>query len=435
VSLEVTDPSQNPTETPAPNLPSGQPEIVPWSSWTGQEPVFNPSLGGVSHDGQPPVFPGPGMGGPHRRRWPIALLSLGLLATLGIGIAVGSVLDRARSTSGAVVIGAASAPNIPSGSSALSLQQSLENVARAVEPSVVKITSVSGQQEAVGSGDILTANGYILTNDHVVAGYDSYTVTVPGGATYSATLVGQDAQDDLAVIKIAATNLKPISFSDSSKAQVGELAVAIGYPLGQQETATYGMVSGLNRAESEAPSGPAGELPGLVQTSAQLNPGNSGGALVNLSGQLIGIPTLSATNSETGSSANGIGYAISSDRAAYVAAQLIANGKLTSTNQGFLGIQGQDVTPQVASADGLSAQSGVLVAGFASDTAGQSPAQQAGLQTGDIITAVDGQTITGSDDLASATMDRTPGTKVTLTVIRGSSQQNITLTLGERPLS
>jgi S1-C subfamily serine protease len=435
VSLEVTDPTQKPKETPAPNLSSEQPEILPWSSWTGQEPVFNPPLGGVRGDGQPPYFPEPGLGGPRRRRWPIALLSLGLLATLGVGVAVGSVLDRARSANGVVVIGASSAPKITSSSSALSVQQSLENVARAIEPSVVKITSVSTQQKAIGSGDVLTANGYIVTNDHVVAGYNSYTVTVPGGATYSGTVVGQDAQDDLAVLKIPATNLKPISFSDSSRAQVGELAVAIGYPLGQQETATYGMVSALNRAASEAPSGPAGELPGLVQTSAQLNPGNSGGALVNLSGQLIGIPTLSASDSETGSSANGIGYAISSDRVAYVVAQLIQNGKLTSTNQGFLGIEGQDVTPQVASTNGLSAQSGVLVSGFASDAAGQSPAQQAGLQSGDVITTVDGQTITGSDDLASTTMDRTPGTRVTLTILRGSSQQNVTLTLGERPLS
>jgi S1-C subfamily serine protease len=156
--------------------------------------------------------------------------------------------------------------------------------------------------------------------------------------------------------------------------------------------------------------------------------------LVNLSGQLIGIPTLSATNSETSSSANGIGYAISSDRAAYVANQLIQHGKLSSTNQGFLGIEGQDVTPQVAGADGLSAQSGVLVSGFANDAAGQSPAQQAGLQTGDVITAVNGQAITGSDDLSSATMDRTPGTTVTLSVTRGSTQLNMTLILGERPV-
>jgi S1-C subfamily serine protease len=435
VSLEVTDPTQNPTETPTPNLPNEQPEILPWSSWTGQEPVFNPPLGGVRGDGQPPYSPGPGMGGGRRRRWPIAVLSFGLLATLGVGVAVGSVLNQVRSNNGVIVIGASSAPAIASSSSALSVQQALENVARAVEPSVVKITSTSAQQEAIGSGDVLTANGYIVTNDHVVAGYNSFSVTVPGGATYAATVVGQDAQDDLAVLKIPATNLKPIAFTDSSKAQVGELAVAIGYPLGQQETATDGIVSALNRAASEAPSGPAGELPGLVQTSAQLNPGNSGGALVNLSGQLIGIPTLSATDAETGSSANGIGYAISSDRVAYVVSQLIAHGKLTSTNQGFLGIEGQDVTPQVASADGLSAQSGVLVAGFARDAAGQSPAQQAGLQSGDIITAVDGQTITSSDDLASATMDRTPGSKVTLSVIRGSSQQNISVTLGERPIS
>jgi S1-C subfamily serine protease len=398
-------------------------------------PVIEPPLGGERVDGQPPHFPGPGLGGPRKRRWQIILASLGLLATLGVGVAVGEVAGRVGSTAGALVIGASSAPNITGSSSALSVQQALENVARAVEPSVVKITSVSGQQEAIGSGDVLTANGYIVTNDHVVQGYTSFTVTVPGGATYSATVVGQDPQDDLAVLKIAATNLKPIAFSDSAKAQVGELAVAIGYPLGQQETATYGIVSALNRAASEAPGGPAGELPGLVQTSAQLNPGNSGGALVNLSGQLVGIPTLSATNSETGSSANGIGYAISSDRVAYVVAQLIAHGKLTSTNQGFLGIEGQDVTPQVASADGLSTESGVLVSGFANDAAGQSPAQQAGLRNGDVITAVDGQTITSSDDLASATMDRTPGTRVTLTVMRGSSQQNITLTLGERPLS
>jgi S1-C subfamily serine protease len=431
VSVEITDPTQSPQQPVLPTIQSDQPHIVPWSSWTGEEPVFNPPPAG---DGQPPFFRGPGLGGPRGRRWSSALLAVGLLATLGVGVAMGSVITRARSTNGTVVIGASSAPSVASSGSALSVQQSLENVAHAVEPSVVKITSVSNQQEAVGSGDILTANGYILTNDHVVAGYTSFTVAVPGGTTYTATVVGQDAQDDLAVLKIAATNLKPIAFADSAKAQVGELAVAIGYPLALQETATYGMVSALNRAVSEAPSGPAGELPGLVQTSAQLNPGNSGGALVNLSGQLIGIPTLSATNSETSSSANGIGYAISSDRAAYVANQLIQHGKLSSTNQGFLGIEGQDVTPQVAGADGLSAQSGVLVSGFANDAAGQSPAQQAGLQTGDVITAVNGQAITGSDDLSSATMDRTPGTTVTLSVTRGSTQLNMTLILGERPV-
>jgi S1-C subfamily serine protease len=258
-------------------------------------------------------------------------------------------------------------------------------------------------------------------------------VLLTSGAHYTATVVGQDAQDDLAVIKIAATNLKPVSFANSSQAKVGEFAVAIGYPLGLQETTTYGIVSALNRAASEAPSGPAGELTGLIQTSAPLNPGNSGGALLDLQGQLIGIPTLSATDSETGTAANGIGYAIPSNRVAYVAGQLIQYGKLASSKQGFLGIQGEDVTPQVAASYGLSADSGVLISGFANDAAGTSPARQAGLQSGDIITAVDGQAVSSSDDLASATLTRAPGTRVTLTVIRGSSQLSIGVTLGERP--
>jgi S1-C subfamily serine protease len=231
----------------------------------------------------------------------------------------------------------------------------------------------------------------------------------------------------------SATNLKPVSFANSSQATVGEFAVAIGYPLGLQETSTYGIVSALNRTVSEAPSGPAGELPGLIQTSAQLNPGNSGGALLDLQGQLLGIPTLSATDSETGTAADGIGYAIPSNRVAYVASQLIQYGKLVSSKQGFLGIKGVDVSPQVAANYGLSAVSGVLVSGFANDAAGSSPAQQAGLQSGDIITAVNGQSVSTSDDLASATLSRAPGTRVTLTVVRGSSERSITVTLGERP--
>jgi S1-C subfamily serine protease len=360
-------------------------------------------------------------------------MALALLAALAIGIGLGSVFTRTSAAAPTIVIGSTSAPSVAASTSTLSLQQTLEKVAASVSPSVVKITSVSGQQEAVGSGDILTSNGYIVTNDHVVQGYSSYTVTLTSGSTYTATLVGQDAQDDLAVLKIATTGLHPVSFADSAKAQVGQFAVAIGYPLGLRETATYGIVSAVNRAVSEAPSGPAGELPGLVQTSAQLNPGNSGGALVNLQGQLIGIPTLSATNSETGSAASGIGYAIPSDRVAYVAEQLIQYGKLTSSDQGFLGIQGADVTPEVVSAYSLAVDSGVLVSGFASDASGASPAQQAGLQSSDVIAAVNGQTVTNSDDLAQDTLSRLPGTRVTLTIIRGDRSQNISVTLGERP--
>jgi S1-C subfamily serine protease len=265
-----------------------------------------------------------------------------------------------------------------------------------------------------------------------VKGYTSFTVTLSNGKQYTARIVGQDAQDDLAVLKIAATNLQPIAFADSSKAVAGEFAVAVGTPLGLQETATFGIVSALNRTASEAPSGPAGELTGLIQTSAQINPGNSGGALVNLQGQLLGIPTLEATNPETGAAADGIGYAIPANRVEYVVTQLITYGKVQSTGQGFLGIQGEDVTAQIAAANGLSVSSGVLVTGFAQDAAGQSPAQQAGLKAGDVITAVNGQAVASNDDLAAAILSQSPGTRVTMTVERGTSQLTVTITLGQR---
>jgi S1-C subfamily serine protease len=260
-------------------------------------------------------------------------------------------------------------------------------------------------------------------------------VTFSNGSTAQAQVVGQDAQDDLAVIKVAATNLKPIALGDSSKLTVGEFNIAIGSPLGLRNTATFGIVSALNRSASEAPSGPAGELTGLIQTSAPINPGNSGGALVNISGQLIGIPTLSATNPESNTAANSIGYAIPVNRVAYVAEQLIAHGSLTSSGQGFIGIQARDVTPQLAAANGLSVSSGVLVAGFANDAAGQSPAQQAGVRSGDVITAVNGQSVTTNDELATALLNLKPGAHVSLGVTRGASQLTITVTLGERPVN
>ncbi len=377
-----------------------------------------------------------------RRHWAGALLAVALLIALAIGGGAGALIalhatPGAATTGSPIVLGAKSAPALTVSSSTTSLQQSVETVAKAVEPSVVEITSTGGGQngESIGSGDILTADGYIVTNDHVVQGFTTFTVTLSNGTNKQAQLVGQDAQDDLAVVKIAATNLTPIALGDSSKATVGEFSIAIGTPLGIRNTATFGIVSALNRSASEAPSGPASELTGLIQTSAPINPGNSGGALVNLQGQLIGIPTLSATNPESGGPANSIGYAIPSNRVEYVAEQLIAHGSLTSSGQGFMGIQAEDVTPRIAASNGLSTQSGVLVAGFASDAAGQSPAQQAGVQTGDVITAVNGQTVASNDDLSSALLNDTPGAQATLTIVRGTNQITITVTLGERPVS
>jgi S1-C subfamily serine protease len=367
-----------------------------------------------------------------RPRVSVVLVTAVLLSLLVGGVA-GSLITRGAIMSGnTLVVGATSAPAITVSSSTASLQHDVEQVAAAVTPSVVKVTGTALNGTSIGSGDILTANGYIVTNDHVVVGASSFTVTLSSGKSYGATLVGQDAQDDLAVLKINATGLTPIALADSSKVTVGTFVVAIGNPLGLQEAASFGTVSGVNGTASEAPNGPAGTLTGLIQTTAPIAPGNSGGALVNLQGQLIGIPTLEVTNPDT-RSASGFGYAIPSNRVQYVATQIIQHGQLVSSGQGFIGIQAQDVTPQIAAANGLSVQSGVLVAGFANDAAGQSPAQQAGLQTGDIIVAVNGQAIASGSDLSSALLNRAPGTQVTVTVVRGSSQLTVTITLGERP--
>lgn len=435
------------TESPAPIRGTPAYEQAPaahegWSAGTAsapttplyprqaEGPVWAPGT-----DGMPPMLPPPGSGvddgGKRKRRptWRAALVVVALILALAGGIGLG----KAFNLGGTTTIGGQMSLTVPM--SASSLQQTLQAVAAAVEPSVVEITSQGSSGTAIGSGDILTSDGYIVTNDHVVDGYSTFTVTLQNGTQLAAQVVGTDPQDDLAVIKVSATNLKPITFADSSKVTVGEFAVAIGNPLGQRETATFGTVSAINRTESESPSGPAAILTGLIQTSAPIAPGNSGGALVNLQGQLIGIPTLGASSQRGGSnnSTTTIGFAIPSNQVKSVATQIIQTGHATATAHGFLGIQGQDVTPAIAAQNGLSTQSGVLVAGYANDAAGQSAAQAAGLQTGDVIVAVNGQTISNSSDLATAVATQAPGTSVTLTVVRGTSQTTIHLTLGARP--
>lgn len=315
------------------------------------------------------------------------------------------------------------------------LQQNVINVISQVQPSVVEIESQGPQGAAIGSGEILDNNGYIVTNDHVVAGFSSFLVRLGKNQAVSAQLTGQAPQDDLAVLKINAPNLHPISLGDSSKLQAGQFMVAVGNPLGLAETATFGIVSALNRTASEGPNGPASLLTGLIQTSAPINPGNSGGALVDLNGQLVGVPTLAAVDPEVNAPANGIGFAIPVNRVKFVTQQLIKNGKLVNTGQGFLGVQGQDVTPQLAAANNLAVQSGVLVAGFSPDASGQSPAQQAGIQKGDVIVSIDGQAVASNPDIATVTLSNSPGTQVKVTVVRGKNQTTVNVKLGQRPVS
>ncbi|HEY7350507.1 MAG TPA: trypsin-like peptidase domain-containing protein [Ktedonobacterales bacterium] len=398
------------------------------------QPVYPPPAGAS----QPGAFSQVGMGvgnrPPSRRRyWKWYALGVLLLALMIGSFGVGHALTSRPSDSSGANSSSSSTVTLPAG--VTDLQQTIIEVSEKAQASVVEVTSLGRSSEAIGSGVILTSDGYIATNDHVVRGYDTFSVALSDGTKLDARLIGQDAQDDLAVLKIAATDLPPIPFADSSQVQVGQFALAIGSPLGLENSTTFGIVSAVNRTESEAPDGPASALPGLIQTSAAINPGNSGGALVNLQGQLIGMPTLGASADQGDSAANDIGFAIPSNRIKFVTDQLTKSGELTSTGQGFLGIQGRDVTPQFAAAEGLSAQQGVLVTGFANDASGGSPAQQAGLQMGDVIIAVDGKYISDNNDLASALLSQQPGTQVTLTVARAAAQQTIKATLGERPVN
>jgi S1-C subfamily serine protease len=246
----------------------------------------------------PPPPPARSTGG-KRRIHPLWLVA-GAVALFGLVFGIGNLAQAAGNSSA------------PSGTS---IEETTISTIRTVDPSVVQIQARGrGGSGGVGSGEILTTSGYIVTNSHVVHGFSSYTVLLANGQEIPAQLVGDAPSEDLAVLKISASDLKPIAVGDSSQVQVGEYAIALGSPLGLEQSATNGIISALNRQGREVVDGATYTLSGMIQTSAPINPGNSGGALVNLKGQLIGIPTLSAVNPSTGTPANGIGYAVTSNQ-------------------------------------------------------------------------------------------------------------------------
>jgi putative serine protease PepD len=207
------------------------------------------------------------------------------------------------------------------------LQATTISVIKTVDPSIVQVQGRgNGPGGSVGSGEILTSNGYIVTNSHVVHGQHNLSVLLANGDTVPAHLVVDMPSQDLAVIKINGSNLQPISVADSSQVEVGQTAIAMGSPLGLEQSATTGIVSALNREAEERVGGSTFTLTGMIQTSAPINPGNSGGALVNLEGRLIGIPTLAAVDPTTGVAANGIGFAISSNQMEKIVAPYIPSG-------------------------------------------------------------------------------------------------------------
>ncbi|MGD0890169.1 MAG: Do family serine endopeptidase [Terracidiphilus sp.] len=275
-------------------------------------------------------------------------------------------------------------------------------------------------EHGVGSGIIISQNGYILTNDHVVDGATQIKVTLKDRRILNAKVIGVDKLNDLAVIKVDATNLPTIAWGDSNKLEPGQTVLAFGSPFGYFPfSVTRGIVSALNRPNpySDDPRKPGN----FIQTDAAINPGNSGGALVNAHGELVGINTFIISNS--GSFA-GAGFAIPSQIARSTAEQLIKNGKI---EHGYLGISMNDVTPDNAHFFNLQDASGAIVAQVTPD----SPAGRGGMHTGDVITSLNGETIINGSALQVAVSEMTPGTKIQLGIIRDGKPQTVNLTVGQ----
>jgi len=275
------------------------------------------------------------------------------------------------------------------------------------------------REKALGSGVIMTSDGYILTNNHVVDGATDVRVTLGDKREFKATVVGTDPKSDVAVLKIDASNLAAITVADSSKVQVGDYALAIGDPFGVGQTVTMGIVSATGRSHLGIE-----DYEDFIQTDAPINPGNSGGALVNDRGQLIGINTAIIAHGSEGN--QGIGFAIPANMARTVMEQIVKNGKVT---RAYLGIVPQDVTPAIAKAFGEKEMRGALVG----DVSANSPAEKAGLQKGDIILEVNGKTVADSNDLRMTISMMAPETSADLKVFRNGGEREITVRLGELP--
>jgi serine protease Do len=273
-------------------------------------------------------------------------------------------------------------------------------------------------QSGLGSGVIISADGYIATNNHVVQGADEMIVALDDGRELKARVVGRDPQTDIAVIKVDATDLPAITFADSTQIEVGDRVLAIGNPFGIGETVTTGIVSAKGRRP-----GLGLDYEDFIQTDAAINPGNSGGALVDVEGRLIGINT--AILSRNGGF-QGVGLAVPANLVSQVANGLVKHGKVV---RGYLGVGAQDLTPALADTLGLKAQRGALIA----DVQPDSPAAKGGLKNGDVITAVNGQPIEDANKLTFSVGAISPGTKLELDVLRDGKTETIKVSTAERP--
>ena len=272
-------------------------------------------------------------------------------------------------------------------------------------------------EESLGSGVIVRSDGYILTNHHVIDGADQIKVDLSGSRTYSAKVVGSDPPSDLAVLKIGASGLPVLQPGDSDRVRVGDVCLAVGNPLGVGETVTSGIISAKSRVTGSG----NGSFQDFLQTDAPINRGNSGGALVNTRGELIGIN--SQILSPTGASV-GIGFAIPSNMAKAVMNQLIGKGKV---QRGMIGVTVQRVTSDLVQQFGLKEARGIVISGVTAGGAGE----RAGLKQGDVVLQLNGKNVNDTNEFRNQIAALAPGADVTLTIWRGSAQQQVRVRLGE----
>ena len=340
-----------------------------------------------------------------------------LVIAAGTGAATYAALDDGGTTAVAPSSSSGTAQTVKDG--ALTIGQIYDRT----NASVVEITVTtqapadgpmgSGTAQAQGSGFVYDSSGHVITNAHVVDGAESAKVRFADGKTYDATVVGVDASTDLAVLKVEAPSsaLHPLELADSSQAAVGDVVVAIGSPFGLENSVTTGIVSALGRS-MKAPNGYT--ITGSIQTDAAINHGNSGGPLLDLDGKVVGVNA--QIESESGGN-DGVGFAIPSSTVKSIVTQILEDG---SVQHAYLGVS---VT---AAADGTA---GAQLAEVRSGT----PAAEAGLQAGDVLTAVDGDAVSSAAALQSAIDARKPGDRVILDYLRDGAHRTVRVTLGTRP--